>query len=69
MNTSFQRGKCSSYEILEKPPMPSRSAPLATVSTKTETVRRAISLGMPLNEIEAKLDWLDAIRPGCKPDT
>lgn len=29
---------------------------------RTETVKVAISLGMPLNEIEAYLDWIDAVR-------
>ena len=27
---------------------------------RTEAVKTALSLGMPLNEIEAYLDWLDA---------
>ena len=31
-----------------------------TFMQRAEAVRTAISLGMPLNEIEAYLDWLDA---------
>jgi len=30
---------------------------------RTEAVRTALSLGMPLGEIEEYLDWLDAVRP------
>ena len=33
-----------------------------TFLKRSEAVRAAISLGMPLNEIEAYLDWLDAAR-------
>lgn len=33
-----------------------------TFLERTEAVQVAISLGMPLNEIEAYLDWLDATR-------
>ena len=33
-----------------------------TFLERTEAVRVAISLGMPLNEIEAYLDWLDTTR-------
>ncbi len=33
-----------------------------TFMQRAEAVRTAISLGMPLNEIEAYLDWLDAAR-------
>jgi hypothetical protein len=33
-----------------------------TFLERTEAVRVAISLGMPLNEIEVYLDWLDATR-------
>ena len=30
---------------------------------RTQAIAVAISLGMPLNEIEECLDWLDATRP------
>jgi DNA-binding transcriptional MerR regulator len=33
-----------------------------TFLERTEAVETAISLGMPLNEIEEYLDWLDATR-------
>ncbi|MGA2254823.1 MAG: hypothetical protein ABSG53_09190 [Thermoguttaceae bacterium] len=33
-----------------------------TFLERTEAIRVAISLGMPLNEIERYLDWLDATR-------
>ncbi len=33
-----------------------------TFLKRSEAVRTAISLGMPLNEIEAYLDWLDAAK-------
>lgn len=33
---------------------------------RTEAVRTALSLGMPLSEIEEYLDWLDAVRPGLR---
>ena len=33
-----------------------------TFLKRAEAVRTAISLGMPLNEIEGYLDWLDATR-------
>ncbi|MEN6457945.1 MAG: hypothetical protein ABFC63_03380 [Thermoguttaceae bacterium] len=33
-----------------------------TFLERTEAVRVALSLGMPLNEIEEYLDWLDATR-------
>jgi DNA-binding transcriptional MerR regulator len=33
-----------------------------TFLERTEAVRVAISMGMPLNEIEAYLDWLDSTR-------
>jgi DNA-binding transcriptional MerR regulator len=38
-----------------------------TFLQRTEAIRTAISLGMPLNEIEAYLDWLDSIRPARPP--
>jgi DNA-binding transcriptional MerR regulator len=34
---------------------------------RAEAIRTAISLGMPLHEIEAYLDWLDTIRPPLPP--
>jgi hypothetical protein len=33
-----------------------------TFLERTEAVRTALSLGMPLQEIESYLDWLDDIR-------
>jgi hypothetical protein len=39
-----------------------------TFLQRTEAIRTALSLGMPLNEIEAYLDWLDSIRPSGLPD-
>ncbi|MCX7424627.1 MAG: hypothetical protein NTW96_03210 [Planctomycetia bacterium] len=30
---------------------------------RTQAIAAAVSLGMPLNEIEEYLDWLDATRP------
>ncbi len=33
-----------------------------TFLERTEAIRTALSLGMPLNEIQAYLDWLDLIR-------
>ncbi len=45
-----------------------------TFLDRAEAVRVAISLGMPLNEIEEYLDWLDATKgrpddaPPPKPD-
>jgi DNA-binding transcriptional MerR regulator len=33
-----------------------------TFLERTEAIETAISLGMPLNEIEEYLDWLDATR-------
>jgi hypothetical protein len=30
---------------------------------REEAVRSALGLGMPLNEIESYLDWLDHVRP------
>jgi hypothetical protein len=34
-----------------------------TFRERTEAVRKAIELGMPLAEIEQHLDWLDSRRP------
>ena len=39
-----------------------------TFPQRTEAVRQAILHGMPLDEIEAYLDWLDTIRPGLPLD-
>jgi DNA-binding transcriptional MerR regulator len=36
-----------------------------TFLERAEAIRTALSLGMPLNEIEEYLDWLDATR--CPP--
>lgn len=36
-----------------------------TFLERTEAVRSALQLGMPLNEIEEYLDWLDSVRQGC----
>ena len=33
-----------------------------TFLERTEAVQSALSLGMPLNDIEDYLDWLDAVR-------
>jgi hypothetical protein len=30
---------------------------------RTEAIEKALSLGMPLQEIETYLDWLDQVRP------
>ena len=36
-----------------------------TFLEREEAVRSALSLGMPLNEIEAYLDWIDSLRPSA----
>ena len=33
-----------------------------TFLERTEAIKSALSLGMPLNEIQDYLDWLDALR-------
>ena len=38
-----------------------------TFLERTEAIKVAMSLGMPLNEIQEYLDWLEATRPP-KPD-
>jgi len=38
-----------------------------TFLERTEAIKSALSLGMPLNEIEDYLDWLDAVRAGEQP--
>jgi hypothetical protein len=40
-----------------------------TFLERTEAVRTALSLGMPLSEIEAYLDWLDHVRSAVGDDT
>jgi DNA-binding transcriptional MerR regulator len=37
-----------------------------TFLERTEAIKAALSLGMPLNEIQDYLDWLDAIRGKSK---
>ena len=39
-----------------------------TVIERTEAIQSAISLGMPLAEIEEYLDWLDAMRRHLPPE-
>ena len=36
---------------------------------RSEAVKTALSLGMPLHEIEAYLDWLDMVRGPLPPRT
>jgi DNA-binding transcriptional MerR regulator len=38
-----------------------------TFLERTEAIRVALNLGMPLHEIEAYLDWLDSIRDAENP--
>lgn len=43
-----------------------------TFLERTEAIKSALSVGMPLNEIEEYLDWLDNYRPAvcddrCRP--
>lgn len=38
-----------------------------TFLERTEAIKAALSLGMPLNEIQDYLDWLDAIRGKKQP--
>jgi DNA-binding transcriptional MerR regulator len=38
-----------------------------TFLERTEAVQSALSLGMPLNDIEDYLDWLDAVRGQNRP--
>ncbi len=37
-----------------------------TYSDRTEAIETALSLGMPLHEIESYLDWLDQVLNGYK---
>ena len=39
-----------------------------TFLERAEAIRVAISLGMPLNQIEAYLDWLDTVRGALPPE-
>jgi hypothetical protein len=39
-----------------------------TFLERTDAVRTALSLGMPLREIEDYLDWLDSVRPSVGDD-
>ena len=43
----------------------------STFLNRTEAIKQALGLGMPLNEIEAYLDWLDSFhnRPKSPPET
>jgi DNA-binding transcriptional MerR regulator len=38
-----------------------------TFLERTEAIKSALSLGMPLNEIQAYLDWLDSVRNQDQP--
>jgi hypothetical protein len=38
-----------------------------TLWEREEAVRKALFLGMPLNEIEAYLDWLEIVRKQMPP--
>ena len=38
-----------------------------TFLERTEAIKSALSLGMPLNEIQDYLDWLDALRGRDQP--
>jgi len=40
-----------------------------TFLERTEAVKSAVSLGMPLNEIQDYLDWLDSVRARKPPAT
>jgi DNA-binding transcriptional MerR regulator len=39
-----------------------------TFLERTEAIKSALSLGMPLDEIEQYLDWLDLVRGHCQPN-
>jgi hypothetical protein len=39
-----------------------------TFLQRTQAIEAAMQLGMPLNEIEEYLDWLDAVRGPVSPD-
>ncbi len=38
-----------------------------TAIRRDEAIKTALSLGMPLHEIEEYLDWLDSVRPPRPP--
>jgi DNA-binding transcriptional MerR regulator len=38
-----------------------------TFLERTEAIKAALSLGMPLNEIQDYLDWLDSVRGRDRP--
>lgn len=38
-----------------------------TFLERTDAIKSALSLGMPLGEIEEYLDWLDAVRASNQP--
>ena len=38
-----------------------------TFLERTEAIKSALSLGMPLNEIQVYLDWLDSVRNQDQP--
>jgi hypothetical protein len=38
----------------------------ATVEERAEAIEAALNMGMPLEEIEALLDWLDAMGHTCE---
>jgi hypothetical protein len=38
-----------------------------TFVERTEAVRVAMSLGMPIHEIQEYLDWIDSLRPPSNP--
>ena len=40
-----------------------------TLLERTEAIKVALTLGMPLHEIEAYLDWLDSLREKKKPSS
>jgi hypothetical protein len=41
----------------------------ASLDERADAIEAALDMGMPLNEIEQFLDWLDVMRetPGCDP--
>lgn len=68
------RGKLSGYEHSRRS-QPGRGLAMAheiaklllekagTFLERTEAIKVALKMGMPLNEIQEYLDWLDSIRP------
>jgi hypothetical protein len=57
MNTASCELRASSWI-----PQPSSQAITDGSMERAETVRMAMSLGVPIHQIEAYLDWLDAVR-------